>query len=379
MNAIAAPETQARPAVPDRRDWLRVAGGMMFASGALVLLIRKGNDWSNWAIFAGLLIPALIMFAVVLVGRARGDVFSGWQVGFLVFGTLLLLGSFLQLVNAADGNPGSSLNLVWTFALAAAVAVLSSLALRAPFQMLLGALLGAVAWLALWDKILTNPSGDTARWLLIVLAAIYLVVAVVLAQAGRPQASDLITAAGIAAVIAAAISIATAAGALVPGALPGGVPKPSQGWNVFLLVVSLALIAYESRAPTRGPGYVGAIGLIGFIGLTGADLVNRLSGDQGGGVVGWPLILLILGAAAIVASFILKPSEPPAAPGGGYAAPAGPAAGAYAQPGATQVGGPAQGAQQPQPPGAAPQGGQPGSLLDQWRQQPPPGAPPPQQ
>ena len=56
-------------------------------------------------------------------------------------------------------------------------------------------------------------------------------------------------------------------------------------------MVSLALIAYESRAPTRGPGYVGAIGLIGFIGLTGVDLVNRINGDEGGGVVGWPLIL----------------------------------------------------------------------------------------
>lgn len=386
MNAIAAPETQARPAVPAGRDWLRVAGGMMFASGALVLLIRKASEWSNWAIFAGLLIPALIMFAVVLVGRARGDAFTGWQVGFLVFGTILLLGSFAQLVNAADGNPGDSLNLLWMFGVAAAVAVATSLALRAPFQMLLGALLGAVAWLALWDKILTNPTGDTARWLLLVLAAIYFVVAIVLARAGRPQASDLITAAGIAAVVAAAISIAAAAGALVPGSLPGGVPKPSQGWNVFLLVVSLALIAYESRAPTRGPGYVGAIGLIGFIGLTGADLVSRLSGDKGGGVVGWPLILLLVGAAAIVVSFVLKPGEP-AGPSGGYPAPGDPGAGAYAQPGATQVGGPAvgqpgygqPGAQQPPPPGPQPQGGQPGSLLDQWRQQPPPGAPPPQQ
>ena len=115
MNAIAAPENESRLAAPDRRDWLRVAGGMMFGAGALVLLIRKGEDWSDWAIFFALLIPALILFAVTFAGRARGELFTGWQVGFLVFGTLLLLGSFLQLVNAADGNPRTSLNILWTF------------------------------------------------------------------------------------------------------------------------------------------------------------------------------------------------------------------------------------------------------------------------
>src|SRR4051794_8654520 len=196
MNAIAGTDTGTRLATPDRRDWLRVAGGMMFGAGALVLLIRKGGEWSDWAVFFGLLIPALILFAVAFLGRARGEAFTGWQVGFLVFGTLLLLGALLQLVNAADGNPRASLNVLWTFGVAAAVAVATSLAMRAPFQMLLGALLALVAWLALWDKVLSNPSGDTIRWLLIVLAVIYLVVAVALVRRGQSQASDLITAAG---------------------------------------------------------------------------------------------------------------------------------------------------------------------------------------
>ena len=76
----------------------------MFGAGALVLLIRKDAAWSDWALFFGLLIPALILFAVTFVGRARGELFTGWQVGFLVFGTLLLLASLLELVNAAGGT-----------------------------------------------------------------------------------------------------------------------------------------------------------------------------------------------------------------------------------------------------------------------------------
>src|SRR4051812_2594062 len=366
MNAIAAPENESRLAAPDRRHWLRVAGGMMFGAGALVLLIRKDADWSDWAKVFGFLIPALILFAVAFVGRARGEAYTGWQVGFLVFGTLLLLGAFIQLVSAIDDDPDPALNILWTFAAAAAVAVFTSLAMRAPFQMLLGALLAGVAWIALWVKILTDPSVDTLRWLLIVLAVIYLVAAVALARVRRPHASDLITAAGIAAVIAAALSFAGAAGTFsdTVGSSLGDVGKPSQGWNVFLLVVSLALIAYESRAPTRGPGYVGAIGLIAFIALTGVDLVNRINGDESGGVVGWPLILLIGGAAAIAGSFFLKPGAP-AGPGGGYPPPGGPGAGAHGQPGATQVGGPVAG--QPGGPVAPPPGAQP----------PPPGAPSP--
>ncbi len=409
MNVIGGAEPVSY--VPTRRDWLRVAGGMMFGAGVLVLLIRKGGDWSDWGRFAALFIGALIMFAVVLAGRTR-EVLSGWHVAFLVFGTLLLVAALVQLVGAIDSQADPRLNIAWIFGLCAALAVASSLVLRAQFQMLLGGLLAAVAWLAFWDKVLTNPSGDTLRWLLLVLAAIFLGAALVLARAGRPQASDLITVAGIAAVVAAALSFAAAAGAVISAtggiggssSLSSSVPKPGQGWNLFLLVVSLALIAYESRSPTRGPGYVGTVGLLSFIGLTGLDLVNRLNGDDAGGVAGWPLLLLVVGGAALVASFVLKPAAPgagggPAAPGG----PGGPGFGAYAPPPAPPPGAPPAGAPggavqpggyeqptaprqvlpepgQPLPPPGGAQPGSPGTPLDQWRQQPPPGAgPPPQQ
>src|SRR3954452_9908079 len=227
MNAIGSPAA-AVPAgsytAPDRRDWLKLAGGMMFGAGVIVLLARKGQDWSDWAIFAVLLIGALILLGLGVVRRAAGELGS-WRTGFLVFGTLLLLASLLQLVNAADGDPGKPLNVAWTFGLAGAVAVATSLALRANVQMLVGALFGLVAWLALWTKILDNPSGDTVRWLLIVLGLIYVGAAFVLGRrraadrpvaTGRPlatyapQASDLITVAGIAAVLAAIISLAGA-------------------------------------------------------------------------------------------------------------------------------------------------------------------------
>src|SRR3954467_9698340 len=335
MNALGSPAaagTDNRTLSFDRTDWLRLIGGMMVGAGALVLLIRKGNDWSDWAIFVALLIPAGVLLGLAFMGRVSEER-QGWKAAFLVFGTLLLLASLLQLVNAAGGQP-RGWNPVWKFGVAPAGAVFpvplppgaafTSLAMQAPFQMLLGAIFGIVAWLAFWDKVLSNPSGETIQWLLVVLAVIYFVLAIVMGRADRPQSLDLITAASLAAVLAAALTFLELAGSfsgISASSLPGNVPKPSQGWNIFLLVVSLAAIGFGSRGPTRGPSYVGALGLGAFIALVGADVVHRISGGGGGGVAGWPLILLIGGAAVLVAGFVLRPGAP-GGPGG--PAPSGP-------------------------------------------------------
>src|SRR3954465_8325222 len=372
MNALGSPAaagTDDRTLSFDRSDWLRLIGGMMLGAGALVLLIRKGNDWSDWAIFFALLIPAGVLLGLAFMGRVPEER-QGWTAAFLVFGTLLLLASLLQLVNAAGGQP-RGWNLAWTFGVAGAVAVFSSFALRAPFQMLLGALFGIVAWLAFWDKVLSNPSGETIQWLLVVLAVIYFVLAIVLGRAGQPQSLDLITAASLAAVLAAALTFLGLAGSfsgVSASSLPGNVPKPSQGWNIFLLVVSLAAIGFGSRGPTRGPSYVGALGLGAFIALVGADVVHRISGGGGGGVAGWPLILLIGGAAILVAGFLLRPGAPGGPGGPAYAGPGGPGPPPYAAPPAPgPAAQPTPPTQQQPPTQAPPSGDQP------TQQQPAPG------
>jgi hypothetical protein len=401
MNALGAPAAAGTDNATlsfDRGDWLRVIGGMMLGAGALVLLIRKANDWSDWAVFAALFIPAVVLIGLAFLGRVPTGR-QGWKAAFVVFGTLLLLASLLQLVKAAHGSP-RGWNLVWTFGVAGAVAVFTSFALRAPFQTLLGAIFGIVAWLAFWDKVLKNPSGETIQWLLVVLAVIYFVVAILLGRAGRTQSLDLITAAALAAVLAAALTfagLASGLGGLSASSLPGNVPKPSQGWNIFLLVVSLASIGFGARGPTRGPSYVGALGLGAFIALVGTDVVHRISGGGGGGVVGWPLILLIGGAAVLVAGFVLGPDALGGPGGPAPAGPGGPGQVAYAAPPAAGAPAAAPPAQQPTPPGTPtqeqpptqappPAGEQPtqqqpapgGGETQVHRQPPPPGEPPPQ-
>src|SRR3954454_401988 len=103
MNAIGSPAA-AVPAdsytAPDRRDWLKLAGGMMFGAGVIVLLARKGQDWSDWAIFAVFLIGALILLGLGVVRRAAGEL-GGWRTGVLLVGTLLLLPSLLRPAHPA--------------------------------------------------------------------------------------------------------------------------------------------------------------------------------------------------------------------------------------------------------------------------------------
>jgi hypothetical protein len=339
----------------DRRDWLRLLGGLLFAAGVAVLGLRKTNDWSDWAIFFVFLVATVVLYAVAVAGaRALPAALQSWESAFYAFAIILLPFTLALLVSAIDDSPDGRLNAFWIFAVSAAVAALTALRRGAWWQMLIAGIYAIVAWVALWSKILDNPSADTIRWLLIAFAVILLAVAAVLARDARPGSADLITAAGISAVLAGAFGLAGLSGGAsgLSGLVSDSAPKPTQAWNVYLLIVSLALIAYGARSVTRGPGYVGGIGFTIFILLVGTNVVARLKGDETTAIVGWPLLLILVGAAALVASFVT--------PGAG--------AGAGTGPGTAQP--------------AAPPGGGGAEVPDQWRTQPPPpqgGQQPPQQ
>jgi hypothetical protein len=361
----------------DRREWLRLLGGVLFAAGAVVLAIRKSNDWSDWAIFLVFLVPTVLLYALAGTRAGVAARLEGWQSAFYAFGILLLPTTLLAFVNAVDNSADGRLNAIWVFGLSTAVAALTGLRRNAWWQMLVAGIYAIVAWLALWSKVLDNPSATTIRWLLVALAGLLLMAAVSLARQARPQAADLITAAGIAAILAGALSLAglNSAGSGVSSLVSSSLPKPSQGWNVYLLIVSLLLIAYSARSVTRGPGYVGAVGFIIFIVRVGINVVARLKGDDPAAVVGWPLVLLLVGAAMLAAGFLAPGlgSGPGAPPGPG--APQDPTA-AYAQPayGQPTYGQPTYG----QPPYGQPAAPPPAPGAPA-QPPPPPGPPPPQQ
>lgn len=318
-------EAEGRPAT------LRKLGGILFGIGMFMVFIRKGGDnfgdkWGDFALFLTLAIPAVVLYVMGLRGdRLRpGEAVIGdlapWRIVFLVFGVLLVPMALLQLVQVFDDSPDTSLHFIWVFGLTAALAVLASRAARATYLTLLAGLALIVAWSALSDKIFDIGEHIAAyRWLLLAFAVLVTLAALNMRDRGDvldvKRSNELITVAGIAAVIAGALSITNLAGSLTGGLASGGVDS-SLWWEIVLLVVSVALIAYASYAGARGPAYVGGIGLFMFSLIAGLDYN---SGDPQNKLLGWPALLVALGALALVMSLrgerpAARPSRAPEAP-----------------------------------------------------------------
>jgi hypothetical protein len=79
------------------------------------------------------------------------------------------------------------------------------------------------------------------------------------------------------------------------------------GWDLYLLVVSLALVWVGSRARVRGLGYVGGFGLLAFL-ISVGEQVTRLESGRAptSHIVGWPLALLIIGLAGLAAPLLYR-------------------------------------------------------------------------
>jgi hypothetical protein len=294
-------------------------GGLLFASGGIVLDIRKSATWGPGGRMLAVLIPAVVLYGLALdvlgerksSGVALGDA-EPWQSVLMVFAVILnviWLTLFFHWVHAHG-----ALVTFAVFLLTGLSAAYAAWRANVRFAGFLGALSLLVAWLALWDKILNHPSGATNRWLLIIVGVIFVAGSVWLARRGRRESSEVITVAGIAGVLGASLGVFvtfaelglsqfSSAGSVTPS-LGGLNARQHLIWDLLLLLIVLALISYGARSRVRGPGYVGAIGLLIFLISVGDQLSVRLSGGSpSGSVVGWPLVLLLVGAAALALGF----------------------------------------------------------------------------
>src|SRR5688500_5922702 len=101
--AAAGPPPQGTTFSADWRDWLRLIGGILFASGAVVLAIRK-EAWSAGALLLVFAIPCAVLYVLALRGRSESPGLEGWQSAYVTFAALLLPIALLQLVDALGGN-----------------------------------------------------------------------------------------------------------------------------------------------------------------------------------------------------------------------------------------------------------------------------------
>jgi hypothetical protein len=329
---------------PEQREFLRAVGGLLLTAGTIVLFIRKSSHgaWGDFGRLLVLLIPCVALYALglgmadkELASKARPGLNSGlfvtakrvarpWQSVLLVSAVILIPFVLLQFIELVNGNSSDSWNTAWVFLLTAGFALYAAFAAGVGYATLLASLSLLVVWLSVWDKVLDSPSANTFRWLLLVLAVLFVVVAVALERRQLRQAVDFVTGAGIAAVAAGVLgliglaiefagrSISQAFGSSTPSI--GGVQQ-HQEWDILLLLIGLALVWYGARRAARGPTYVGGIALFAFIVSVGAELVKVFAGgaQPEGSFVGWPLLLLALGVAGLAAGFAAsRPASQPA-------------------------------------------------------------------
>jgi hypothetical protein len=320
------------------RRALRALGALLLGVGALVLAYRRSgfsDPWGDFPLFLVAFLPALFLYgggmasAISTPGERRG-----WQGVFVIFGLFFSLFAFFQFIDLVGGDPNAALNVAWVFAAVAALGVAAALIADVRFGLLAAGIAFSISWLALWSEILGDDFSDdagTIRGLSLAAAVILGVVGVALYIRRGGDLSlralddrelrlpaELLTAAGLVFLFGAGVLSATGAlvqgflgalGPLVPAeADTGGFAEPSLFWDIILLLGSLKLVVLGARLGLRGPVYVGALGLVIFTVLVGLDLDDS---SPAGKVLGWPLVLLILAAVALIASVLVPARERP--------------------------------------------------------------------
>jgi hypothetical protein len=299
---------------------MRSAGGVLLAVGALVLLSRKSGhgQWGTFAQLLVVLVPAVVLYALALARSPARAPAEPDQTVLAVSAILLSPVVLLEFLRWIGASTNSALNLAAVFAVAALLAAYTVRRSQVTYAALLGGLSALAAWLLVWSKILDHPSADTYRWLLIAGAAILFCVAAALSLADANGSSEVATAGGLAAIAAGIIGVVVSG---VLGALSVVTASSSRsgertsllrpvhhlsgaqhlGWDVYLLVASVALVWIGSRVRSRGLGYVGGLGLFAFLVSVLAQLTRVQSGHgRTSHIVGWPLVLVLVGAAGIV-------------------------------------------------------------------------------
>lgn len=312
------------------RDSLRKHGGLLLGLGVLMLLLRKGDDWSDFVVFLLLAVMAVYLYGSVFTTDTTGGA-RPWQAVHSVFGLLFVPLALAQGVSwiADPGDAGNSLNVFWIFGLTAALGFYAGAVKGIRVQLLFGSIALIVSWSALWDKLLGDEgiAGNfgTYRGLLGVLAIILLAVGLYLWRSGDDsrvtdtgvessgdqglwKASELLTGAGIAAVIACSLGISSIFQAVGPlGLFEFNVVETANHWDILLLVISLGLVGLGSTIGTRGPAYVGAIGLFLFLVIVGLDLNEGAEADPNNLGL-WPIVLLVAGGLFVALSGVREAS-----------------------------------------------------------------------
>lgn len=329
------------------RDVLRAIGGLLVGVALLVIAIRRGSpeefgdETSRFGLFLVVGAAAFFLYGTgIAAARIWPTSVGVWSTVFTSFGVLLIPVAVYLGADAIDQEYDPGWVTIVAFGLATVAGVLAWLLTRARFTLLVAGVSIGIAFLGLLDKLFSDGLeanlSDTRALLLIfavVLAGSTIPIGKRIDDPDHRAQAEIFTGAAVLAFVALTIGVGGAGTLASSGVSPtdvaafGGpqVPGVDVFWDLVTLVIGLALILFATRTGWRGPGYVGTAILFLFIYSVGLDLDDS---SPEGKVVGWPLLLLIGGLVAFLAS--LKPDrrDPFGLDGGSVAPAAAPAAAA---------------------------------------------------
>jgi hypothetical protein len=291
--------------LPHRGDVV-AAGAVALAALVALLEVRFDAAWGN-GVHLFYAAAALALVATLALRAPReGDAPRAYQSALLA-ATFALAVPTLARLALVLGSDGldSSGTLAWAGGTLAALGFGLGVARDSALSVLLGAVSLVLAVLGLVDFVFSPGGVQTFRWLLLALVAV-LAAATVASRDHRPaRAVAFADAGGLTALALALTFVLDQLFASSPLFGPGA----GTGWELFLYACGFGLCAFSAVDRAPGPGWIGVAVLL-------ATTVAAAGGKAT--LIGWPLVLGV-GAGGLLA-IGLRPSRPlPPAPSRGEA------------------------------------------------------------
>ena len=310
LGALVERGREALTPLPHRGD-LIAAGAVPLALGVLLINVRMDGPWSLGILFVLTALSCVLVLGMGVLAPLEGERPRSYQQVLLLAGVLL---GFVTLVRLAQvlgvKSPLTKAGtLVWIFLIVTLGAAWIGRARRSAVCALIAALAGVELLLALVEWVFAPSGPGTVRWLLLASAVALVLAALAARDRRRRESVYLIDAAGVAMLVLGLSFIGALFGVLTFVGAPGG--APGSGWKLVLLAAGLGLVAYAGVDGEPGPAYLGASILLLFTALAG------IPGGGGASLWFWPLVLLLIGGAAVAAGLRPRRELPPEPPGPG--------------------------------------------------------------
>jgi len=331
---------------PHRGDVI-AAGALVLGVAVLMINVRMNAKWDSGVLLVIDALAAALVGGMGLLASLEGPAPRPYHSLLLLVGLALVAASLYRLaqVLGTDHPLSASGTVTWIGLVLVAAAVYSAWWANSAASSLVAGIAGTVTLLS-FVKWAFDPSGVSPfRYLLLLVLAATALVAVSWRDRRRRHAVAAVDVSGVAALGLALTFIA------VPVAVPAvslagrmGAGGPGFGWALVLLSAGCGLIAYAAVDREPGPAYLGVLVLVAAVATIGRP------DPSGGSLLGWPIVLALVGAGGVALGLRPRLPLPPAPDAGAPEAPPTP----LAPPGG---GGDAAEARPPPGRGGAPAGG----------------------